>query len=415
MNSGIKKYETLLTKLDMSLYDINSLSLEVLLKSLIQRDKILDNWITTTTMKEEGRGYIIDNELSYRAIAFFYISARTGVLSQNVTDKLALELYYTVPILKEALEKLKHKTSVAELDSVSTPENIEAFQLFITNLEAQIKRLQSNQLLEEPISKAKVEEFKAMIRQQWEQSRTVAKVFEYFDAIENNPDEKLQWVGMHKIRFERAKIMFVEKSYQKIYNIEWGHMVSNYVSKLFLERVKENKEKQVIDCEMYMEGFDRIISTKPEINVAFISLASSFLVSRPLRESGNFSDYSLDSSINLPFRILGVYREKLHIIPLHNKSMGDGIVAMQLPGSMKLQRKLNESWIDQKLQLDVTEITDSNVKEILLTSNPNADINDEELLKEGKTGVLLEIDELIDFKVIKPESIIVARVKERID
>ena len=78
-------------------------------------------------MKEEGRGYIIDNELLYRAIAFFYISARTGVLSKKVTDKLALELYYTVPILKEALEKLKHKTSVAVLDSVNTPENIEVF------------------------------------------------------------------------------------------------------------------------------------------------------------------------------------------------------------------------------------------------------------------------------------------------
>ena len=133
------------------------------------------------------------------------------------------------------------------------------------------------------------------------------------------------------------------------------------------------------------------------------------------QESGNFSDHSNNAVPEFPFPVMGVYREKLVIVPIRQKAMGDIVIGASLPGSVLMKRRLNDTWFDQNLQVDVTAIDDSNVERVVLESNPNANINDPAVLEDGKTGILIEIDELIDFEVIAGETIIVANVKERID
>jgi hypothetical protein len=220
---------------------------------------------------------------------------------------------------------------------------------------------------------------------------------------------------MHRVRFKGAKLMFVERNYQKIYNIEWGHTVNEEVTRLFLTRIKENDKKKVIHTNTYLEALDKIMEMNPGINVAFISVAGSYQVYRPLQESGNFSDYANNALPGFPFPVMGIYREKLLIVVLRQKGMGDFIIGMILPGSVVLKRRLNDTWFDQKLQVDVTAIDESNVERVVLESNPNADTNDPAVLEDTKTGILIEIDELIDFEIIAGDTIIVANVKERID
>ena len=78
-----------------------------------------------------------------------------------------------------------------------------------------------------------------------------------------------------------------------------------------------------------MEALDKIVEMNPVINVAFISVAGSYQIYRPLQESGNFSDYSNNALSGFPFPIMGIYREKLVIVSIRQKSMGDIVIALK--------------------------------------------------------------------------------------
>jgi len=405
----------ILESIDASFSMSSYVPVELILNAIMQPDNELTRWITLDTMKDEGRAYFIDNESSFRTIAFLHMISNVDLDDIALSSSTIADLYYYIPNFKEAVKKLQDDSSKKKIKDLMDFDSVERLEKFISKLEKKSESYRASKLIAEPVSLQKVEEFRNMIGKQWQQRSVLSKVFEHFDAVVLNPAEKLQWVGMHRVRFKGAKLMFVERNYQKIFNIEWGHTVNEEVTRLFLTRIKENDKKQVVHADTYMEALDKIVEMNPVINVAFISVAGSYQIYRPLQESGNFSDYSNNALSGFPFPIMGIYREKLVIVSIRQKSMGDIVIGAGLPGSILMKRRLNDTWFDQKLQVDVTAIDDSNVERVVLENNPNANINDQAVLEDAKTGILIEIDELIDFEIIGGENIIVANIKERVD
>ena len=76
------------------------------------------------------------------------------------------------------------------------------------------------------------------IKEQWDESRILDKVFEFFSAVELNPEQKLQFVGHGRINYQKAKFLFVDKLYQNIYGIDWGHEVGRYISDFFIRKIE---------------------------------------------------------------------------------------------------------------------------------------------------------------------------------
>jgi hypothetical protein len=415
MSNSINEMKKILDSMDTSFAMSSYVPVELLLKALMQPDSELDRWITMHTMKDEGRTYIIDDERSFRTIAFLHLISSVDLDAISLSPSTVADLYFILPNLKVALKKLRNETGKQKIQDLMNIDGIERLENFVLQLEKKNENYRAAKLIEEPVSTLKVEEFQEMIGRQWQQSRTLSKVFEYFDAVVTNPKEKLQWVGIHRVRFKGAKLMFVERNFQKIYNIEWGHTVNEEVTRLFLTRINENDRKQVIHTDTYLEALDKIMETNTAVNVVFISIAGSYQVYRPLQESGNFSDYVNNRPSGFPFPVMGIYKEKLLIVSIQQKVMEDFVIGISLPGSVILKRRLNDTWFERKLQVDVTAIDDSNVEKVVLESNPRADISDPAVLADAKTGILIEIDELIDFEVIMGENIIIAMVNERFD
>jgi hypothetical protein len=412
----LSKYKALKEIIDSNLPERFQFEIDHLLTSLIEKDVFLDRWITNSTMVQEGKAYFIPDDKLYKAIIILRLFAENQIKVGELSEKTISELHYVIQSLKEAQEKIRKQPELFLFDTNTISSDIDKLiNIFIQQLEDKSKTYRNQQLIKEPVAESKVNEFKAMIQKQWEESRILSKVFEFYNAVTYNPEEKLQWVGLHKIQFKGAKIMFVQQNYQMIYGIEWGRQVSSEVTRFFLERVRENKDIIQIETDTYIEAFEEIIKSNSEINIAFISFSTSFIVIRPLSESGHFTHYIGSELSSFSFPALGIYKEKLIIVPLRNRTMTDGIVSLKMPGSVLMKRKTNESWIDGKLQLDIKEITDENVKRVILDSNPNADISNPKVLEEAKTGILIELDELIEFQIVEPKNIIIATVHEKVD
>lgn len=77
---------------------------------------------------------------------------------------------------------------------------------------------------------------------------------------------------------------------------------------------------------------------------------------------------------------------------------------------MLLQQRTNEAWMDGKLQVDVIEINDINAPNTLLRSTPPGDPEDPKQIQTAKTGMIIEIDETINFKVLDPSNIILLTI-----
>lgn len=410
MNDKLK-YNNLLQIIDSNINEGIHFEAESLLYSLLENDASLHQWIEFNTMVQEGKTYMIPDDKLYKAIGILRIIFQQQIKIRQLSKETISKLHNIIPYLKQALKKIEEKPSLIFQDNEFKPDEIaNVFAPFIRELEDKSISYRNQQLIDETISNSKIDEFKKMIQKQWENSRTLSKVFEFYNAVQYNPPEKLQWVGLHKIRFRGAKIMFVEKNFQEIYGIEWGYEVSNEVVRFFIQRLKENQNINSIETESYLKGFDQIINANPEINVAFISFSNFYTVARPLGESGHFTDSS-DTDVSIfTFPVLGIYKERLVIVPLKNKTMPNGIIAFKLPGSIIMKRRTNESWINEKLQLEVKEITDENVNQVILDSNPNADVSNPKILEEAKTGILIELDETIDFQISDPKSIIIITI-----
>src|SRR5688500_18792062 len=159
MSERTNDIKKLLGSMDASFAMSSIVPVELLLKALMEPDSELDRWITMATMKDEGRAYFIDNEASFRTLAFLHMISGVNLDDIPLSSSTIADLYYFIPNLKEALKKLRDGSSQQNIQDLMGFASIEPLENFILQLEQKSKSHRAAKLIEEPVSDVKVEEF----------------------------------------------------------------------------------------------------------------------------------------------------------------------------------------------------------------------------------------------------------------
>ncbi|RYD59175.1 MAG: hypothetical protein EOP56_02790 [Sphingobacteriales bacterium] len=363
-----------------------------------------NRWIWNSEERLDGEVYFLENETTFLALGFIIKLMRSGFEEFDLSDEMIERTEGLVHICKEVIKRYQGEKEIwMVLLGLGTSQQVDDILSrtvdVLNGLSIKRDKIKQTQLIAEPLSKDKVQEFRTAIELQWNQSRIVAKIFEYFNAQLINPEQKLKIIGMMRINFKGGRTMFVESGYQKVHGIEWGHKVNDAVSEHLIETVCTGKDVATINARNAEEAIEAIFSHDKHINIVFISYGIWYKLSNVLLSSGNFVQGE-HMQVKYPFPAAGIYKDRLIIVPLSRvRLLADTLVGISLPNSIKLLRRENHEWVQDKLQVDIFEIDQAEASSIIKDNNPTADENDPELINEVMSGIMIEINETLDFEI----------------
>lgn len=372
------------------------------------------DWIWKAEERLTGTTYTLENDESFLAIGFIILSLKRGLNSAHIERLSAETLQESETLIywvNNTMNFFKPRKDIwmqilGVHDESELEESFGNVSEFINGLSEKKETNYLKALIDEPISPQKVESFRKIIKEQWDESRIVDKVFEFFKAVELNPEQELQFVGHGRINYQKAKFLFVDKFYQNIYGIDWGHEIGRYISDFFIRKISKENSVGKTNAKSLIEVLEESANFEfknEKLNVVFVPMASWFLIEKELSDSGNYLSSRSSEQKTFPFEYLGIYRNSLIVIPLRAIQKNTA-VSLNIPNGASLLRRTNANWIDQKLQLDVIEITRTEAEELLRKQGVSPPFK-EELLNEVMAGILIEIGETLDFKVLNPNLI----------
>ena len=382
-----------------------------------QRQLDWNIWIWNAEERLDGETYYLESESTFIALGFIIKLSRIGIKEVDLPNTIIENIDQLVYSSKEVMEKFKNEKRIWKyLLNISNDHDLEIhfanIKTFLNGLSTKREKLKRGILISEPISAEKVQDFKDLIKSQWRKSRTIEDIFEHYNNQVINPTEELKRIGIGRKNFQHAKFMFVEKNYQEIYGIEWGHQVNDQVSNYFIEKIVSNPDVIKLQAENFSTALDIIYNSNKNINIVFIGYEAWANMGNDLSISGNYIKGN-ELQSRYTFKIAGIYKENLIIVPLQRNSLiQKSLVGISFPEAIRLKRRENPKWVDNKLQVDIQEIDQDKARELLKQSNPEADENNIDLLNEIMDGILIEINEIIDFEIIEPKKIIVVDVKK---
>ncbi|MFY7732106.1 MAG: hypothetical protein ACOVSR_01400 [Bacteroidia bacterium] len=365
-------------------------------------------WIWKSEDRLSGKTYTLENEESFLSLGFLILIIKKNVSINNLDSLSTDDIQKSESLIyfsNGMLAFYKSKTTLwQEILGIETPEALELAFGNLRDFLAGIKNIKERnylkELVSEPISQSKVQAFKNEIEAQWNESRNVDILFEYFDSVILNPKSELKFIGQGRINFQKAKFLFVDKLHQNMYGIEWGHEVCRQIHNYLISKILQNssiERKEVKDISEALEHASSFVHEEDKLNVMFIAFSSWYLIERDLSSSGNFIASRIEENKQYPFKYLGVYKNNLIVIPVHSDLLAKSFVAFNLPKAINLLRRTNDAWIKNKLQLDIIEITDEEAHRILERKGLNEPYSQDDVL-ETKAGIIIELGETIDFE-----------------
>lgn len=414
---NIERYKKILNESERYLLNYKDEIVAYFIKFLDHQNEkeSLKNWIRDDILKLDGEAYWLPSEESILARGLISILSKYDFESYPISnDEIINAAYirdYVNEIIKNYIPKLNIWAKIFNVNEKSEIDDIfsKTSKYFETIEEKRIELLNKDTATK-PLSSKKVEDFKNRITSQWHESRTLSYVFEKFQAVKINPKEELKLSGPHRVNLQGGKLLFVEGSEQSLQGIQWGHQLNINICAIFISAIREDKRIIPVIAKNYLDGLDLIYEKESQPNIAFVALRNWRTISRVITQSGNFIDLRGEKRLDYPFHVAGIYRERIIIIPLQYETMVDGLIGLHLPGSMVLKRRENDDWIEKKLQVKVLEITDKNAEAVIKESN-KVDIITKELIEQAKAGILIDIEEIVDFEILSYEGVTVVEIK----
>lgn len=380
-----------------------------------------DKWIWNDAGMLSGEVTWLEQEEKFLSIGFIVLVIRNNLdkIAIHLLDDFLFEqatplIHWVRTVLRDERTKRTEWAFLLNVDPEQIEDCFERVEEFLKKLEEKQAALKHVAVVAEPVSPAKVEEFRLEMYRQWKKSDTLTQVFEYFKAVNRNPTAQLMHVGMMRINFERARFMFTNKYHQQIYGLDWGYEVNEKVAAYFMQKVLEFiAEKDRIRTSVN-ELMDRIHpdfkdSTNGQI-VLFIPFADQYTYIRMVSNSGQFRPFERSTERLFPFDYVGIYRDNIILVPLRSDALNDHPVAMRLPEAMTLLRREDQTWMDHVLQVDVIEITREDAEETA-KKRFHTDKPTEDQVQEVMAGIALEINETLNFEMLDKTNIVVYTVK----
>ena len=375
-----------------------------------------ENWIWNLEERLNGQVYTLPSreEILNFGLTIFFL--RHPDAQQDVPKQILITpaLEYIFTRSEESMKYLKqHSEQWLNILKVTNIEELENKTQKIISYYSSIKQ-QKDKIYYATLANAllapnKIVAFADMIIKQWRETQNLTQVFEYFDAIGINPEQELQRIGMN-INAKKAKTMFVDTDqYTHIYNIEWGKEINRRKEELLGQRLFEAKLDRQSESD-FIKALDKAIDELKEgqYTPAFIltSAHSFFMQEQSLINSGHYVPAWQYKQERYPFKYLGVYKNTLPIIRFFSRILRDKVVIMSLSKSVRLYERENIDWYDKRLQVEVKLITKE--KALQLYEKNKEEYSGLELidaLNNIMSGVIVDIDEICDFKILDRDGI----------
>lgn len=372
-------------------------------------------WIRKDQLPDDGEVHFLENSEVVLGIGYMILLSRLSLSDIELPEELLHKSENFTHFLRQVIDRYKNNSVLPALMGVTSKAESDVLLANITkwldDLKFGMNKLKDAALVDATISPERVIAFQQMIFKQWNERRGVGRLFEAYGAVENDPPDKLVHVGMNRINLRKGKGFFLkERNAYYVGDFGFGHSTNDQVWKYFVHVVTQNAAVKKIQQKSFIDGFDLLVDQHPHITHALLSQANYILAYKALMESGTFTTDITATGLKNG----GLYRDKLLITPFIQRSNDQAIVGLQMPGAMIMKRRTDKNWMDDKLQVDVIEIDDSNVIDTLLRSSPPGDPNNKDQVQEAKTGILIEINETILFQIVEPKNVVIIQVKERI-
>lgn len=280
------------------------------------------------------------------------------------------------------------------------------------------------EIADEKLSLEKIKEFKEVQLQAWKSQNRIRRIFEKHNAIKTITDEDivLRKIGFYKF-LERAKIMFIEKHYSKIYGMEaFGSNIARQEDTEFFNTIIENTQnvKRGKTAEhLISEGIKQLKALKQ--NPTVIIIPPEFTYIEPeLLENDNFESTPLSPNDNNPVPFLiGKFSGIPIYTSLSNLLKGHVLVCNFAEAFSMVARKSPE-WENGYLKISISEVDDG-LAQRKLNENPEkwiytedgAEISQKEAITKVKTSVLLEEETRLAFNILNRNAIFWGRIEGR--
>ncbi|ALR29259.1 hypothetical protein ATE47_01355 [Chryseobacterium sp. IHB B 17019] len=280
-------------------------------------------------------------------------------------------------------------------------------------------------IAEAPLSQLRLDEFKSQAAAAWRSQTRIRKVFNYFGNIQDVTVEEilLKRVGTNNL-LEKGKIHFIDGDYhQTIYGIDnFGATVGRWENSLFLDVIQKSdptiiEERSlllILEKSILQFHNNSVVPTAIFLEPEFLYKDEEFLKSP--KYSGEYnSELNPD---NVDFFVLGLF-DGIPLFSFHSSHLKDKVIISDFRDAFIMYYKRNEAWVDSELSVIVTEVTDEIVDK-KYSDNPEkwrftdegVELSEEDAKILIKTSVVVDIETIMDFKVIDKSKLIVGYITE---
>jgi len=351
------------------------------------------DWVWALERRMDGKAYTIEDGetilnfgllLLYLKFPFIRPS-ESNVSQQNVMEGMALqpaELLRTVTTLN--LEELNG--SIARV------------RVLFEGLNAQQQVDKEQRIRETAINPQKLKNFRDTMAAQWSGSRSLYPLFDYYRAVEVNPERKLQQVGTARMNLKDGRMMFIDgDDYGDIFGIDWGKQVNREIERLLAHRIDEVKESSIAAVSI-IGALDDALSNFAEYDglVALVPLRSAYRWQVDLINSGKYQNFE-EFDNHFPFKALGIYESKIPVVSIDSSIAEGKTIVMKLPQAMKYQIRTNQDFVQNQLQVDILLLENKGTPEQNGAAPGDTDIPEE--------NAVILVQEVMDFEVINKELI----------
>jgi hypothetical protein len=333
--------------------------------------------------------------------------------------KMSLEIFRTD---FEKWQKVLQIDTIKDFDSIG-----EKLLSSIALAKRSVVGVKERSIAETALSQSRLNEFKVQAATAWHSQTRIRRVFNYFGNVRDVTTEEvlLKRVGTNNL-LEKGKIHFIDGEYhQTIYGIEnFGATVGRWENSLFLDVVQKSDPTIIEDksilliLEKSISQFhkNRIIPTAIFLEPEYLYKDEQFLKSP--KYSGEYN--SELNPENIDFFVLGKF-DGIPLFSFHSSQLKDKVIVSNFEDAFMMYYKKNEEWVDDELSVIVTEVTDEIVNKKYADNPEKWRFTDEgiELSEEDakiliKTSVVIDIETIMDFKVMDSSKLIVGYITEPI-
>lgn len=344
-------------------------------------------------------------------------------------DKIATEnleqissLYRNVKNVVDGIElRFDLWSMIINIENIEKYDEITSELLLNLNRYKQVEdKARIKAIADADIDKTKVTKLYNEVGKSWTSGLKIRNLFNELGK-EKIVKKKLPLFGFFRFRDSLKQNFIVSEYYQSIGGISGiGRQLSVDENKLFYTTIK-NSDYKKLTGDTVLELVDKSIEKLSErgINATMIIVSSNKMIQdKSLKESSDFKENnSRDvNQIEISRIKLGDYKS-IAVIGSNDNWLQDKVIVCDFASSFVMKINTNEDWYDNRLELEIRELTDEDANRCL-DENPNKwikqaegdDLSEEEAILLIKNSVVMKVGTRFKYEIVDIDSFIVGEV-----